>query len=380
MAIGGPDTSNLIVGDGDWMGDYMNIVINESETISGTGTIGGGLDGVWGPFYGSLQFTNDSVIETNNDTSSQGGVLHIVGGLSGGGGDGGLNPNSFTNNGLVEADNGGTLIFGVGGYNSLIGNTGMITVDGSSETTKMEIAGNVTFSSSSSGFLVFNAISLGGSNPEDDEIVSDGKAASLTLANQTLMGAGLVGDSYLTLNNESGSVIDATNPGQMLSLDTGSHTITNQGTLEADSGELGIGSTVGNTGAISALDGGSVFALAPITGSGAVNIGQNSILDTDTTIARNVTFTGTGAQLILDNGYANGGIGGQVVGAQSGDSIDFEAVSYSPAVQALWNQTGGTLSLVNGSSTLATLNLAGSYTSTDFSVSNDYGTAQVKVS
>jgi hypothetical protein len=54
-----------------------------------------------------------------------------------------------------------------------------------------------------------------------------------------------------------------------------------------------------------------------------------------------VTFTGIGAQLVIDNGYANGGI--------------------------------------SSSTTAATLNLAGTYTTGNFSLSSDYGTAQVKL-
>ena len=94
----------------------------------------------------------------------------------------------------------------------------------------------------------------------------------------------------------------------------------------------------------------------------------------NTTISGNVTFTGTKAQVIIHNTDANGGIGGNIIGAQVGDLIDFLLVHYSSTVQAVWNQissSGGTLSLVSGGMTLDSVNLAGQYINGEFAAQSD---------
>ena len=356
MTIGDPIADNLI--SGNIFSSATPDLTNQSEDISGTGTIGGDLD-----------FTNNATVETNNTTSANAGVLDIEGSAAAGG---------FTNNNLVQADNGGTLIFGVDGQSSTLVNTGEIALVGNSKTTSLKIAGNVTISGPGSGGLLnLNLIDFTGSQAGfNDEILSDGKTATLTLVNQVLKGAGSVGDSHLSLNNQSG-FIDANDAAQSLILSTGSNTITNgaSAVLQADGGDLFIESPVDNSGTIEAIDGGVVFVYAPISGSGAVDVGgQNSALWLNTTVSGNVTFTGTAAQVIVNNTNANGGIGGNIIGAQVGDSIDFLLVHYSSAVQAVWSQissSGGTLSLVSGGMTLDSVNLAGQYVSSEFAAESD---------
>lgn len=144
-------------------------IFTNNETLSGTGTIGNST---------SLSFINDGTVSTGS-----GGPLEITGSTGNG---------TFTNttHGVVEAADGGTLDFGVDGQSSTIGNSGTISLDSTGNTTKLEIAGNVTINGSSTGAIV-----LEGNDPAFDSIVSDGKTASLTLVNQTLKGAGVVGDT-----------------------------------------------------------------------------------------------------------------------------------------------------------------------------------------
>ena len=217
MSIGGGPRANEIASDTSFA---TPTVTNVDNTISGDGAIGGGLD-----------FTNDGTIETNNSTSSHGGTISI--GTV-------VNPpmapfGSFVNNGTVRADDGGTVIFGQDGVGESFSNQGSIDVSSTGDATKLEIAGSSTIV----GFGAGGTINLGGSGAQSgDQIVSDGKAASLTLIKQTLKGAGTIGDSNLTINNTSGT-IDADIAGETLYLgSSGAPTLTNGGTLEATNGGI----------------------------------------------------------------------------------------------------------------------------------------------
>ena len=186
MTIGGGPTANAIVGK-DLNGDVD--FTNVNNTISGDGTIGGGLF-----------FTNDGMIETNNSTSTSGGTLVIQG--SAGNFDG--NIGVFVNSGTVQADSGGTLIFGIDNIGSNIYNDGTINlISNGGASTELEIAsGGVTIQGDSHT----GVINLEGSSAQDDAIISDGKPATLTLVNQTITGAGFIGDFDLTLDNQSGTI------------------------------------------------------------------------------------------------------------------------------------------------------------------------------
>ncbi len=347
MSIGGGPTANKILGqDGS---SYVTL-INLDNTISGDGTIGG-----------DLNFLNQGTVETNNGTSTNGGTLV----LQGTAGSYNFIAGNFRNSGTVRADNGGKLIFGVDSRTASLENDSVIGLDSTGAKTLLEIAGNVTISAGFNG----GVIALTG-DASNDEIVSDGNTATLTLVNQTLEGAGFVVDNKLTLNNESGT-IDANVNGESMVLNTGLNTINNGGTLEATTnGKLFIESAVNNTGLIAVLGSSGLLIYAAVSGSGAIDVGTDSFMFLDASVAGNVTLTATGAlgaQVIIG---ANGGIGGSIVGAQTNDSIVFDTIAYSPSLHTVWQQTsssGGTLSLVAGNgSTIETLSFAGQYASVDF--------------
>ena len=346
MTIGNSAALNLIEGNTSLIAPTL---VNQGEDISGTGTI---LD---------VNFINYATVETNNNTSSSGGILTIQ--LSG----------SFINAGAVQADNGGTLIFGSDGVSSSLTNGGTISLLGSIADTYMQIAGDVTINSSATG-----VIEMGGSVPSLDFIASDGHAAELTLVGGTLNGVGTVGDANLTLDNVS-ATIDATDGN--LYLHTGSNTITNGGTLEGtDDGVVEIESPVNNSGTIVAEDTGQVAILAAVSGPGTVEIGPNGFLEVLTefsglvfrtgSVAGNVQFNGPGL-LVLNEGAPNGGISGEILGAAAGDRFFIEAFNFVAGEHAVWQQTsgsGGTLSLYSDGTDLYALNLAGQYTSLNFTV------------
>jgi hypothetical protein len=327
----------------------QNPVVASSEDISGSGIIGE-----------SLIFDNNGTVETGN------GQLEIDGTSDGGG---------FFNNATVRADNGGQLLFGDINPTTVYNNE-IIELDSTGNPTELQILGNVTIVPSAINGN--NIIALTGSDPEDDEIVSKGGPAALTVSNETLKGAGTVGDSNLTLTIASGSVVDADSSGAILALNTGSNTIDNQGTMEATNGaDLSIESFVDSTGTIQAL-GGVVDDSTIIEGSVNIGTGGTFIIEAASGVDGDVMFTGTGARLILDS--SGGGISGSIAGGVLGDQIVLGSVAYASSMQAVWNQTnsaGGTLSVIDGGSTVYTLDLAGQYTNGEFSVQDLNGFVEI---
>ena len=359
MVIGGGFKANAFESDNFLATPHLT---NMDNTISGDGTIGGGLD-----------FTNDGTIETNNSTSSHGGTIDI--GLA-------VNPpmaplGDFSNNGTVRADDSGTVIFGQDGVSESFTNQGDIDLESTGDLTKVEIAGTVTIN----GFLGGGDINLGGSGAQsNDELVSDGKTATLTLIEQTLKGAGTIGDSNLTIDNTSGTII-ADLTGETLSLGGSTTTpiFTNGsgGTLEAASGGIlsAINAPIANSGMITAVSGG-IVKLGSVLSTGAIDIGAGSSLSVLSEVVGNITFTGDGARLIVNNS-GNGGINGEILGAVATDSIDITSAvtPYSAGNHLNWQQTsgsGGVLSLINGSGqAIDSLSMAGTFTSANFTMTSD---------
>ena len=167
------------------------------------------------------------------------------------------------------------------------------------------------------------SINLGGSAAQSgDEIVTSGNAASLTIIGQTLKGSGTIGDSNLTIDNLSGT-IDADVSGQEILLggSPGTPLFTNGGTLEATIGGilLAVDSPIANSGTIAALSGGSVV-LGTVLSTGAIDIGAGSSVSLSSEVVGNITFIGDGAELIIEDALANGGIDGKILGAGATNS------------------------------------------------------------
>ena len=234
----------------------------------------------------------------------------------------------------------------------------------SASSTHLEIAGDVIF-------IGAGQITLAGPDPGNNVIESDGKAATLDNSSNTISGTGQLINTKLTLFNEG--LIDADDPGGQLTL--GGASITNDGgPLEATNGGiLSILDNVNDSGGTIAAVGGIVRDFGTITG-GTVEIGRGGtlILGSGGKTTADVQFTGPNSTLVLEASSSN--VGGNVVGAGVTDDFDFQFVSFSSAVQAVWQQNGstGTLSLVKSGSR-SPLTLAGHYTSANFTPMTDGG-------
>src|SRR5262249_27355411 len=200
------------------VGNAANVTLtNVDNDISGTGNIGG------------LIFTNDGIIETNNSFGV--GDMHVSGSAAGG---------SFENDGKMFADDGGTLELGINARTATMGNAGLIEALGATTTTKIEIDGNLT--------IVGGCIQLAGPSSNFDKIVSGSLSATLNLDGVFLDGAGVIGNSGLTLNIDSGTTVDADQSSGILVI---SGTITNAGTIEGtNSATLDLPSGINNNGTI----------------------------------------------------------------------------------------------------------------------------------
>jgi hypothetical protein len=232
-----------------------------------------------------------------------------------------------------------------------IDNTGAISLHASGHGADLAIVGAATLTGAGKVTL---------SNNAGNTIGSNGEAATLTNANNTISGAGTIGDSDLALINQG--TIDA-NDSTALVLDTGSNTITNAGTLEAtSSGGLDIDSNVGNSKTIEAL------------GTNAKVVVESTITNTTTGL---VLASGSGAQVDLDNATISGGTlrsSGrnaviETVGGTS-DALDGGDISSGSTVEVNGNSTltldgtvdnSGTL-LVNGGTLAVAGTLAGGTT------------------
>ena len=285
---------------------------------------------------------------------------------------------TLSNEGSMIATTGATLHLGQDNTSASLTNSGSITVNPNGT---LQIAGDYTISGGGNIQLAPETEQQEQNQVPPAQIVSDGSPAELVLANQSLKGAGVLGDANLVLVNSS-STVAADQPEEILTIDTGSNVITNGGTLAAiNNGFLTVKSQVGNSGTIEA-NGGFVTLDAAVTvpnfppgQHSTIDIGADGAIEASSSVAGNVTFTSGGAALAVSSSLPNGGIGGEVVGATTSDQIFFENLSMS-AQQVSWQQNGGsgTLSLLANGSVLASINLAGQYTSNDFTlIANENG-------
>jgi hypothetical protein len=277
--------------------------------------------------------------------------------------------------GTVEADNGGILKFN---HTDNVSNTGVIALNSTSDQatpTELVIVEGLNLQGGPGGATGPGQVTLNDSS--NNAIVSDGTAVTLTNVDNTISGAGTIGDAHLTLVNEQYGVIDADDVNALI-LDTGANTITNAGLLEATNGAtLEIKSGVANDGGtITASGAGSVVELFGVTitdgtlessGGGVIETtsgtstlsgvtindgtsleaatGSTLDLEGTTTINGTVTFEG-GGTFVLDPGPAS------IVGGAGGGTLDVAAGATLAGAGNIGN--GGTLTLNNNGTIDAT--------------------------
>jgi hypothetical protein len=217
-----------------------------------------------------------------------------------------LGTGTGVNSGAIVVADDATLVLG-----GTFRNSGSITLNGSTDPTRLEVDASLTLSGGGKVIL---------SNSLQNAIVTDGSAATLTNAGNTISGAGTIGDANLTLIN-SGN-IDG-NASSTLNIRTGAHRVINSGTLQgATSAGLAIESDVAN--------------------------------------AKTIAAAGTNAKVLLDGITVTNASAGLILASGIGAHVDLDGVTISGGkLQTVGSNavietvSGSTSNVLSGGSTVA---------------------------
>ena len=318
----------------------------------------GAISGATVTDKGLLLATNDTTLTLQNTTvNAAGGVIKAS--------DSGLQVNATIaldgatiNSGTLTTSDGGVIETVGDGSNNILkavtisGGSTVTAVDGSKLTLKGTIANNGTIALNAGGsqttLMISGNVGLAGgggvalSDSDGNRIVSDGVAAKLNNTNNTISGAGSIGngDATLTLVNQAAGTIEATGANALV-VDTGK-TVTNAGILEAvGGGGLVIDDAVANTGTIQA-HGGNVTLFGNLTGTGQAEAFS----------ASRIEFKGSSnkASVIFENDFGNSGVlvldnaasfKGTVAGLYSdgigSDTLDLQNIDFNSGVGLTWS-------------------------------------------
>ena len=200
-------------------------------------------------------------------------------------------------------------------------------------------------------------------------IVGTTPDATLTNVDNTISGAGQLGEGQLTLHNQGTIIASGSNA---LTIDTGANEVVNSGTLRATgSGGLVIHSDIANSGLLWA-NGGNVTMNGNVSGSGSVLIEGVATFEMGGAFSENVTLD-VGANATLKIEHA-GDFRGTVAGFDSNDVLDLPDLAFGSSTTLRYaangNNTGGTLTASDGTHT-ANIELLGQYTAASFVMSAD---------
>ncbi len=351
---------------------------NNTSTIAGSGTIGDAFLTVVNSTGGVIDATGTANALTLTGT---GGIKNTGGLIEATGSAGLVIANTTVTAGTVAASGGNVELVGATALGSTLeSSTGsIIAIEGAADTlsgttssgtlsvgdgTDLTLKGTITDSGSialnSTGdateLTIAGIVALEGagavtmSNSADNAIGSNGTAATLDNS-AAIAGAGNIGDSFLTLNNEAGGTIDASD-GDALAIATGSHTVTNSGLIEATgAGGLTISNLLTNNG-ILAASGGNLTVSNQVSGTGTAAIANGTLtFDNKVAATQAVSFaadtTGTLA-LGLAQSFA-----GTVAGFTGNDAIDLANFAFSgaPSIGSV-----SAIALAGGSGVAVTVN------------------------
>ncbi|MDH2348927.1 Ig-like domain-containing protein, partial [Bradyrhizobium sp. SSUT77] len=277
-----------------------------------------------------------------------------------------LTANDFVFDQTPVTENAGGMVISDGAVLPLSGvihNTGSIALNSIGDETDLR--------------LIEHGITLQGGGHVDlsdsSENVITGTVSDVTLTNvdNTISGAGHLGDGVMVLVNEGTIIATGTNA---LDIDTGSNAVTNTGTLEATgTGGLEVHSDIINTGALWA-NGGNVTIDGNVSGNGTALISGSATLEFAGASAENTAFaSGSTGTLVLDHAFDFSGIVSGVAEGNHLDLLDFNFANATLNYTANANGTGGTLSVTDGAHT-ANIALLGQYDPAGFQTEADKNT------
>jgi hypothetical protein len=260
----------------------------------------------------------------------------------------------------------GTMVLGDGSLLPLSGtveNTGTIWLESTGGRTELElIQHGVSFQGGGQILL---------SDSAGNVITGTAPDVTLTNADNTISGAGSIGEGSLTLVNH-GSIIATGN--HALEIDTGSNAVVNTGTLEATgSGGLHIHGDLENDGLIFA-NGGGIEIEGNVSGKDAAEIEGIATIEFGGLFDESLSIGGAAIGTVKIDHAAD--FTGTIAGLDNNDSIvfgdivaDHASITYTAGVDGGIGQ----LEVTDGEHT-AHVTLAGNYDAVNFHVANDGGT------
>ncbi|MBI5196177.1 MAG: hypothetical protein HZA10_07635 [Nitrospirae bacterium] len=274
------DTNHTIQGSGQLGNNILGItnngtiIANQSTALTiNPGSAGVTNNGIMRANGGTLSlysgtFTNNNIIEALNGYEVQLNAATIVGGnLNTSGGSKIRNTsaaylNGITLNGDFLANNGTDTYL----YAGAITNNGTMSLNGSTTYTDLYLYGNSTIT----GTGILNL-----SNYANNRITGASGAVLTNDTNHTIQGSGQLGDNILGITN-NGTII--ANQSTALLINPGSAGVTNNGTFRANSGStLTVNDTLTNL-AGNTLTGGTYYVTGTMRLPGAININAASII------------------------------------------------------------------------------------------------------
>ncbi|WP_157385416.1 VCBS domain-containing protein, partial [Rhizobium freirei] len=283
-----------------------------------------------------------------------------------------LTANDFLFNEAVVTHNTGDMVLGDSAlmpFSGTLDNTGSIHLASTGGGTSFEIVQHgLTLTGGGTVTLSDNASNV---------IFGSGDNVTLTNVDNTISGAGQLGDGHLTLVNQGTIIADGSHA---LVIDTGVNAVKNAGTLEATgTGGLDIHSGVVNDGLLWA-NGSSVHLEGNVSGSGSVLVSGHAGLEIGGSFSEAISLSKDAqATVTIDHAAA---FTGTIAGLDGNDVLRFGDISaatasFSYAENAA--KTGGVLTVTDGAHT-ATISLAGDYSASDFALGHDGSSAEIDFS
>ncbi|MGZ9724314.1 VCBS domain-containing protein [Rhizobium miluonense] len=283
-----------------------------------------------------------------------------------------LTADDFLFNEAVVTHNTGDMVLSDGAlmpFSGMLDNTGSIHLASTGSNTAFEIVQHgLTLTGGGTVTLSDNASNV---------IFGSGDNVTLTNVDNTISGAGQLGEGHLTLVNQGTIIADGSHA---LVIDTGVNAVRNSGTLEATgTGGLDIHSGVVNDGVLWA-NGSNVHLEGNVSGSGTVLVSGHAGLEIGGSFSEAISLSKDAqASVTIDHAAA---FTGTIAGLDGNDVLRFGDISAATASFAYAEnaaKTGGVLTVTDGTHTAA-IGLTGDYSAGDFSLGHDGAYAEIDFS
>ena len=256
-----------------------------------------------------------------------------------------VNGGSFAASGAVTTFN---LEVSDGGSAQINGSlSGAIQVD-STSTAEIGYAQTAT-----AGQLVIDAGMTPFISASATDIINNGTAGPNLSASDSIVNNGLLFGFATAATIVNNGTINA----DLVSSVDGAGTLTNSGTISGFS-ELSFANIV-NSGTIAATNASTADLIGSVTGTGQITIGGGASLQVSGQVGsgNTITFAGGNGSLLI-----SGSLSAPIAGFDASDVIDFSDYNYVTSA----SYADGTLTLYEGATSVATLQLAGNYTGATF--------------